>query len=222
MKAIYDAVRAIAYPGQAQHKAGSAFSTGSFRAKAREAMKHFELTNRGIRHKLDTPVFSTNIDAMTYYALPPTDWDARERLYRSFAAMVDALRSGTHPDVSRLMPLYQAQDDSGWAELYASKMFEAMMKPDVQSRLKLNEKLGATGTLTFVDDKVELKLRIWAADLGMYEDMDEAYRTLVIDIDGRTIEGLVQLEKVIREKLRELFKDARQWEEFEGYRPYDE
>lgn len=222
MKAIYDAVRAIAYPGNAKHKAGSAFATGSFRAKTRDALKHFELRNRGIRHQLGTPDFRTDIDAMTYYALPPTVWDARERMYRSFAAMVDVLSQGTHPDAPRLAPLYQARDDSGWAELYASKKFEAMMAPEIQSRLKLNEKLGAAGKLAFVDGKVEIKLRIWAADLGMYEEMDDAYRTLVIDIDGRVIEGLMQLEKVIRDKLRELFKDARQWEEFEGYRPYDE
>lgn len=222
MKAIYDAVRAIAYPGNAQHKAGSAFATGSFRAKTRDALKHFELTNRGIRHQLGTPPFSANIDAMTYYALPPTAWDARERMYRSFAAMVDALRQGTHPDAPRLAPLYQARDESGWAELYASKMFEAMMDPKIQSRLKLNEKLGAGGKLAFVDGKVEIKLRVWAADLGMYEEMDDAHRTLVIDVDGCILENLVQLEKVIRDKLRELFKDARSWEEFEGYRTYDE
>lgn len=215
MKAIYKEARALAYPLEVQHKAGRAFTTGSFRANLREALRVFERVNRSVRHNFDAPYLQLCAKTTEYPS--PAEHAQRKKMFESLTGLVKALQEGQHPNAAQLLPLLRAQDTSGWLENYASRTFLNLIKHSTQ--LKLSDAFSVYGFLRFEDDKIHLHLKISAARTDGYEEFEDAERLVVLDIDGRTLGGVSQLEKVARKKLKELFNTAEQWPEFEGYSP---
>lgn len=120
MKAIYDAVRALLYPGNAQHKAGSQYpwpqAVIDCPLEVRRTLNRFELRNRGSRHLLSTPGLST----VPPKRLDHADVKRRATLFETTrSVLVDLLTYTAQACPSSLDALLDAPDTSGWLQALA-------------------------------------------------------------------------------------------------------
>jgi len=209
MKAIYDAVRALAYPKEAQQQAGIAFSSGSFRAPVREALRRFERANRGNRNRLDSLELSaTARNSAAYYELEPQNWVVRERLGTTFTALADEVLKGhPHPSSQNLERLWAAKDNSGWMRTYVYHRLGTLLQ--TAQKLGLPSDFELISRFAFTDQGVSLNLRV--CDSRGYL---EAERDVQIKVVVQSFNDVVAFEREAKASLSALFQDILTWPEF--------
>jgi len=117
MKDIYQAVRALVYPKNAAQQVGSRQLLGNYPWAISEALRNFELHNRGHQQLLSSDAVRSNLRIA-----PEKEGYARYQKARStILALVDAFAATSTAAVEpspALDAVLDARDDSGWVQEY--------------------------------------------------------------------------------------------------------
>lgn len=117
MKDIYQAVRALVYPKNAAQQVGSRQLLGNYPWVISEALRNFELHNRGHQQMLSTDAVRSNLRIA-----PEKEGYARYQKARAtILALVDAFGTTSLEAIKpspALDAVLDAQDDSGWVREY--------------------------------------------------------------------------------------------------------